>query len=210
MNKIFKSVSVVFTFVLAIGSLAFITSCKGSAEKNETKSEVETDSEWLAELDALGNVFDDAFKACGVSEEDMDDEEMELVDFETVTDDEDGTEIPVAYFRYKGEVFQMMDIDADGTFDIAVFDSNDDDDISDDEIVDITDQNITIDDIAEMAGCETSCNEDECYNDGDEEESIVERTSRDAAPSRQLREEAEEEDLPDYVNNARVKAFRKK
>lgn len=214
MNKTFRKVSVLCTLAMSLCTVFLTLSCKGSDKKADTvaASDSGIDAKLAAEIEGLGNVFDGAIKTCGVCEDESD-EEMELVDFDTVIDDEDGTEIPVAYFSYKGEIFQMMDIDADGCFDIAVFDSDDDGDVSEDEIVDISDQNITIDDIAEMAGVDGD--DDDYYAESeyeeDDEESIVERTSREmGTPSRQRREAVEEEDLPDYVNNARVKAFRKK
>jgi len=118
-------------------------------------------------------------------------------------------------------VFEIIDTDLDGVFDVAVSDLNDDDDISDEEIIDITDQNIKVSDLEDQETseyCATGNDDDsECYtSDDDDDEGGVcapdngyTRTPT-GTPARQQREEQAESDLPDYVNNANVKGLLKK
>lgn len=227
MKKNFKNVLMVGSMMLAMSGAVALTSCKSENKKADEADKATTEqkadnSDSLSGLDSLfGGALKGFYDVCGTTCDsyDADDDDMELVDFDTVIDDEDGTEIPVAYFKYQGELFEMMDIDGDGLFDIAAFDADGDGDISEEEIVDVTEQGITIDDIAEMAGVDTDddddCSDGSCSvdddDDYDDDDSYTTTTSRRSnGPSRQRREEAAEQDLPDYVNNARVKALRKK
>lgn len=196
-----KTIMCLGTMTMMLAATMMTSSCKNTSE-GQTEEEAALE-EVLGLFDELDGALKGAQKACG---EDCEDDELEFITLDVVTDD-DGEEIPVAYFKSGEDIFQLMDIDGDGTFDVAVFDSNDDGEIDDDEIVDVSEENITIDDLEEYEG--GADYEDEEYVT-DEPESIVERTSRDAGPATQRREDALEADLPDYVNNARVKAMRHK
>jgi len=206
MKKNFMKALYASGIALAMCGTVTMTSCifiDSSDNKEVADEDEEEDSTILSGLNGLFN------KALSCEDEECDDD-MELLGYDTVIDDEDGSEIPVAYFKYQGEVFEVMDIDGDGYFDIAAVDANEDDDISDDEIVDVSDQEISVEDIVQMA---SSMFEDDSYDDEeeyDDSDDLADAGSRSTAPSRQRREERAEQDLPDYVNNANVKAFRKK
>lgn len=211
MKIFFRKVMYLGAFALTFGTSTLMTSCKDKDQQSASveKALADEDDDLLA---GLSNLLS---KSCGEDgcEADDEDDDLELVDVDTIIDDEDGTEIPVAYFKCGNEIFQMMDIDGDGTFDVAVYDADDDGDITDDEIVDVSSEGITIDAIAEMAGCSMDCDETEgCDSScGDSEECEGGTCSSSGRRlQRQHQEEADELDLPDYVNNAHVKALRKK
>lgn len=206
-----KTMMCLGTMIVMLAAGLLTSSCKKSAETASTEAALKAAAEAMEQFDGLDGLLTGARKACG---ETCGDDDLEFVYFDVEEDDE-GNEIPVAYFKSGEDIFQLMDIDGDGTFDVAVFDSNDDGEIDDDEIIDVESEGITVDDVSEMPlstaldGYADDDADDADYAD-DEPESIVERTSRDAAPAAQRREEAIEADLPDYVNNARVKAMRKR
>ncbi len=211
MTMICKKVMYLGAFALALGTSTLMTSCKDKEQQSTSNEKALADDDDL--LTGLGNLLSKSCGEEGCEAGEEDDDELELIDVDTITDDEDGTEIPVAYFKCGNEIFQLMDIDGDGTFDVAVYDADDDGDITDDEIVDVSSEEITIDAIAEMAGCSMDCDETEgcnaSCNDSDECESGT-CSSSGRRLQRQHQEEADELDLPDYVNNAHVKALRKK
>lgn len=212
MKKTFRSVLCLSAMALAFGSISLLSSCKDKQESQVKTISTESEEDEDESFDGLHNILTKACNGYSCDDEDCSDEdEFELIDVDTVIDDEDGTEIPVAYFKCGGEIFQLMDIDGDGTFDVAVCDGNGDDDISDDEIVDISSEEITIDDIAEMAGIEDDCDEEcEVSYDDDDSEGVSSSDNSRRRLQRQAEEDAYEQDLPDYVNNAHVKALRKR
>ncbi len=219
MAKIFKNFKCLIALIMLISTPIMMNSCKENASTSAEKAK--QDSNKYGSLGALLN------KACGYDCDDdeecgscdnNDGDDIELIGFDVVEDDEDGSEVPVAYFKCGNEIFQLMDIDGDGTFDVAVYDANDDEDISDDEIIDISNEEISVEELAQSAiegGC---CDaEDGCdsYNDENEDDECDGSCNASSSSSgrrlqRQAQEDANEQDLPDYVNNAHVKALRKK
>ncbi|MBQ6882289.1 MAG: hypothetical protein IJN55_06960 [Alistipes sp.] len=77
------------------------------------------------------------------------DPEVEILG--VVHDEELGT---VGAVTVDGEEVLLIDVDTDGTFDALVADANHDGEISDNEIVDITEENLSVADVAAAAGVE--------------------------------------------------------
>ncbi|MBR7168901.1 MAG: hypothetical protein IKD17_00515, partial [Alistipes sp.] len=77
------------------------------------------------------------------------DPEVEILG--VVHDEELGT---VGTVMVDGEEVLLIDVDTDGTFDALVADANHDGEISDNEIVDITEENLSVADVAAAAGVE--------------------------------------------------------
>lgn len=77
------------------------------------------------------------------------DPEVEILG--VVHDEELGT---VGAVTVDGEEVLLIDVDTDGTFDAMVADANHDGEISDNEIVDITEENLSVADVAAAAGVE--------------------------------------------------------
>lgn len=196
MNKIFLTLSIICISILSF-SLSSCMGCVNSLFEDEEKADT-------ANMAGLEEIFKDA--VCGT---DMDEEgTLEFYGLDTYTDDEDGQEYPIAYFSYNGVVFEIIDADLDGVFDTAICDLNEDDDIADNEMFDITEENIKVSDLQEEP-TQTYCRPSRNSNDAACEEADEEEYD-DYTPAREQREEEAEQDLPDYVNNANVKGILKK
>lgn len=76
----------------------------------------------------------------------VDDDEVRILGLEAVQD-EDGGQINIAAFDINGEHAMLVDIDNDQVMDVLVHDDNGDGQISEDEIQNISEYNITVSDI---------------------------------------------------------------
>lgn len=76
----------------------------------------------------------------------VDDDEVRILGLESVQD-EDGGQINIAALDINGEHAMLVDIDNDRVMDVLVHDDNGDGQISEDEIQDISEYNITVSDI---------------------------------------------------------------
>lgn len=76
----------------------------------------------------------------------VDDDEVRILGLESVQD-EDGGQVNIAALDINGEHAMLVDIDNDQVMDVMVHDDNGDGQISEDEIQNITEYNITVNDI---------------------------------------------------------------
>lgn len=76
----------------------------------------------------------------------VDDDEVHILGLESVQD-EDGNQLNIASIDINGEHAVLVDIDNDQVMDVLVHDDNGDGQISEDEIQDVTEHNITISEI---------------------------------------------------------------
>ena len=78
------------------------------------------------------------------------DPEIEVVSYETVTN-EDGSQIDVAVVNAQGQTVMIADVDQNGFADVMASDLNNNGQLDDDEIIDISDQNIAMQPLQEAA-----------------------------------------------------------
>lgn len=71
------------------------------------------------------------------------DDEVDVLDYQTITDN-DGNEIDVAVVNVQGQEFIIADVDRDGTADIMASDVNGNGQLEENEIADISDENIAM------------------------------------------------------------------
>lgn len=76
--------------------------------------------------------------------------EIEVVSYETVTN-EDGSQMDVAVVNAQGQAVMIADIDQNGIADIMAADLNNNGQLDNDEVVDISDQNIAMQPLREAA-----------------------------------------------------------
>lgn len=78
------------------------------------------------------------------------DSEIEVVSYETVTN-EDGSQMDVAVVNAQGQAVMIADVDQNGVADVMAADLNNNGQLDDGEIVDISDQNIAMQPLQEVA-----------------------------------------------------------
>lgn len=78
------------------------------------------------------------------------DPEIEVVSYETVTN-EDGSQMDVAVVNAQGQAVMIADVDQNGVADVMASDLNNNGQLDDGEIVDISDQNIAMQPLQEAA-----------------------------------------------------------
>lgn len=76
--------------------------------------------------------------------------EIEVVSYETVTN-EDGSQMDVAVVNAQGQAVMIADVDQNGVADVMAADLNNNGQLDDGEIVDVSDQNIAMQPLLEVA-----------------------------------------------------------
>lgn len=78
------------------------------------------------------------------------DSEIEVLSYETITN-EDGNQMDVAVVNAQGQAVMIADVDQNGVADVMAADLNNNGQLDDGEIVDISDQNIAMHQLQEVA-----------------------------------------------------------
>lgn len=92
------------------------------------------------------------------------DPEIQVVSYETVTN-EDGSQMDVAVVDVQGQTVVITDADQNGYADVMASDLNNNGQIDNDEIVDISDQHIAMQPFQEAANIDGNCNYIACDED---------------------------------------------